>query len=189
MSTIIAVDIGGTFTDLAVYDGETEQLVYAKDSTTYDDLTRGVVNSLTRTDVALSQARLFKHGTTLVINTLIQRNGANVVLVVNQGFKDVIEIGRGNKADPFNLRYRRDPPLIARDRRFEINERMSPSGEVITAPDRAEVEELCVRIKALQAQAIAISFINSYAKNPCYQVVLDGCTFPLMGESTKMSSV
>ena len=165
MSTIIAVDIGGTFTDLAVYDGDAEQLVYAKDSTTYDDLTRGVVNSLTRTNVALSEARLFKHGTTLVINTLIQRNGADVVLVVNQGFKDVIEIGRGNKADPFNLRYRRDPPLIARDRRFEINERMSPSGEVITAPDRAEVEELAEKIKAIRTQAIAISFINAYA-NP-----------------------
>ena len=146
---IVAADIGGTFTDVAVYDGQAERLVYAKHSTTYDDLTRGVADSLKRTNVALSEAKLFKHGTTLVINTLIQRNGADVALVVTRGFRDVIEIGRGNKADPFNLRYRRDPPLIPRDRRFEISERMSASGEVVTAPDRAEVETLAARIAAI----------------------------------------
>ncbi len=162
---IVAADIGGTFTDVAVYDGQAERLVYAKHSTTYDDLTRGVADSLKRTNVALSEAKLFKHGTTLVINTLIQRNGADVALVVTRGFRDVIEIGRGNKADPFDLRYRRDPPLIPRDRRFEISERMSASGEVVTAPDRAEVETLAARIATIQAHAVAISFLNAYA-NP-----------------------
>ena len=165
LTTIVAVDIGGTFTDLAVYDGQAERLIYAKHSTTYDDLTRGVADSLKRTSLALSEAKLFKHGTTLVINTMIQRNGADVALVVTRGFKDVIEIGRGNKADPFNLLYRRDPPLIPRDRRFEITERMSASGEVVTAPDRGEVESLAAEIAAIKAKAIAISFLNAYA-NP-----------------------
>src|SRR5215467_15068138 len=115
MPYAVAVDIGGTFTDLVAYDTDSQRVAYAK--------------------LDPHQASLVNHGTTLVINALIQRKGAKAALVTTKGFRDVLEIARGNRPDPFDLHYRRDDPLIPRPLRFEVTERIGAKGEIVTPLD------------------------------------------------------
>src|SRR4051812_37372007 len=103
MPCMLAVDIGGTFTDLVAYDLDAGTLTYTKSSTTYGDLGRGVFDCIRKSGVDLRDAIFVKHGTTLVINALIQRAGAKTALVTTRGFRDILEIGRGNRTQPFNL--------------------------------------------------------------------------------------
>jgi N-methylhydantoinase A len=112
MTFILAVDTGGTFTDLVVYDTERRSLAFSKSLTTYDGSAGGLLQSIDRLAVDLAEAEIVKLGTTLVINTLIQRNGASTALVTTRGFRDVLELRRGNRPIPFDLRYQRDPLLI-----------------------------------------------------------------------------
>ena len=114
MGTIVAVDIGGTFTDLAAYVPNAGRVIYAKSPTTYGDFTLGVVKCLQQARIQVGEATLFKHGTTLVINTLLERTGARTALVTTRGFRDILEIGRGSRPEAFNLAYRRDEPLVPR---------------------------------------------------------------------------
>ena len=99
-----------------------------KTLTTYGDLVDGVIAGLEDTSAQLDQASLFKHGTTHVINAFIQRHGARTALIATKGFRDILEIGRGNRPETFDLRYRRSEPLIPRSLRFEIAERMDGRG-------------------------------------------------------------
>ena len=159
---IVAVDTGGTFTDLAAYDIDSGQVRYTKSLTTYDALERGVFDCMAKVGLDLSAAKTFKHGTTLVINALLQRVGAKVALVTTQGFRDVLESGRGNRPDPFDLYYRRDPVLVPRDMRLELPERTSGAGEPVRVPDREQVLHLAERLRQLDVQAVGISFLNAY---------------------------
>ncbi len=168
MSYAIAVDIGGTFTDLVAYDHETRKVVYAKSPTTYDNLVEGIFDCLAKAAIEPADASLLNHGTTLVINALIQRRGAKTALVTSAGFRDVIEIARGNRPDPFDLHYQRDEPLIPREVRFEIAERIDSKGEVVTPLDTAALRPLAGEIKKLGVESVAIFFMNSYA-NPAHE--------------------
>ena len=165
MSYMLAVDIGGTFTDLVAYDLDAKRLTYTKSLTTYDDLGRGVFDCIRKSGIDLRDALFVKHGTTLVINALLQRNGARTALLTTKGFRDVLEIGRGNRTHPFNLRFRRDPPLISRDMRLEVRERVTASGEVREVIDPAELDVIADQLRGLKIEALAISFLNAYA-NP-----------------------
>src|SRR5258706_8612075 len=158
----VAVDTGGTFTDLVMYDPGARQVRYTKALTTHKDPIDGILDCTRKADVQLDRATLFKHGTTHVINTLLERSGRPVALVTTRGFSDVIEFGRGNRTQPFNLFYRRDPPLVPRELRFEIDERLDGQGKVLRAPQRADVERLAAELKRLPIAAIAVSFLNSY---------------------------
>jgi N-methylhydantoinase A len=135
MSYAVAVDIGGTFTDLVGYDRETRKIVLTKSATTYGNFVDGILECFGKAGLAPEQARFLNHGTTLVINSFIQRRGAKAALVTTQGFRDVLEIARANRPDPFDLHYQRDPPLIPRSLRFEVPERMDTFGEALTALD------------------------------------------------------
>jgi N-methylhydantoinase A len=159
---ILAADTGGTFTDLAVYQVETGRVSYTKSLTTYGDLVEGVMNCIAKVDVDLGTAEVVKFGTTLVINTFVQRNGVPTALVTTAGFRDVLEIGRGNRVVPFDLRHQRHAPLVPRDLRFEISERLSAQGEVIRALDVAELGRLASELKRLELKAVAVSLLNSY---------------------------
>jgi N-methylhydantoinase A len=106
---IVAVDTGGTFTDLVAYDTEGGSIKYTKSLTNYRDLVEGVMDAVKKADANLAQADLIKFGTTLVINTYVQRNGARTALVTTQGFRDVLEMRRGNRPFAFDLHYHRDP--------------------------------------------------------------------------------
>lgn len=165
---LVAVDTGGTFTDLAVYDAETGSTRFSKTLTTASDLVVGAMKGLADTNVPLSETCVFTHGTTHVINSLLERRGARTALVTTRGFRDVLEIGRGNRAEPFNLRYRRDAPLIPRDLRFEINERVGGRGEIIIPVSEEELRLLAGQLRALDVEAVAVSFLNSYC-NPSHE--------------------
>ena len=128
MPTIIAVDIGGTFTDLVACDVESGAVAFTKSPTTYGNLGAAIFDCIRKARLEAREARFVKHGTTLVINALLQRAGAKTALVATKGFRDILEIGRGNRTQPFNLRFRREPPLIPRELRFEAQERMEASG-------------------------------------------------------------
>ncbi len=168
MRYLVATDTGGTFTDVAVYDRETEKVTYGKTLTDYTNLIDGVLEGLKTTDAKLEEALLFKHGTTHVINTLIQRSGAKTALVTTKGFGDSLEIGRGNRPVPFAMEYRRERPLIARRDRIEVNERMESSGKVLVPLDLAQLREIAARLKAEGFEAVAVSFMNAYA-NPDHE--------------------
>jgi N-methylhydantoinase A len=168
MPHAVAVDIGGTFTDLVAYDHDTGRVAYTKSPTTYGNLVEGVLDCFAKAKLDPRAASLVNHGTTLVINALIERKGAKAALVTTAGFRDVLEIARGNRPDPFDLHYRRDEPLIPRELRFEVAERIGSKGEIVTPLDLAGLKALAERLKGLRIQAIAIFFMNSYA-NPAHE--------------------
>ncbi len=162
MNKIIAVDTGGTFTDLAAYDVAAGTVTYAKSPTTYGDLCDGVFHCLDKARIPLPEVGLVKHGTTLVINALLQRRGARTALITNQGFRDLLEIGRGNRPVPFDLAYRRDPPLVPREMRFEVAGRMDANGHEIDPLDLNGLDHVADEIRAAGMEAVAISFLNAY---------------------------
>ena len=168
MAFLFAIDIGGTFTDLVACDIDTGEVAYAKSPTTYEDFTAAMFECIAKTGTDPSQVIFVKHGTTLVINALLQRRGARTALVTTRGFRDVLEIGRGNRTQPFNLRFRRDPTLISREFRFEISERMLATGEVHTPLEPCDIEGLAGTLTKQGIEAVAIALINSYA-NPAHE--------------------
>jgi N-methylhydantoinase A len=168
MSYAVAVDIGGTFTDLVAFDHQTQKVIYAKSPTTYDNLVDGILDCFVKAKVKPGESSLVNHGTTLVINSLIQRQGAKTALVTSAGFRDILEIARGNRPDPFDLQYQRDEPLIPRELRLEVPERMSSKGEIVIPLDVAALETIARELNDLGVEAVAIFFMNSYI-NPVHE--------------------
>ena len=137
---IVGVDIGGTFTDLVgVIDGE---VVTSKTSTVPADPTAGVAESLHL--AACDPRRLAEvlHGSTIAINTVLERKGAQTALLTTRGFRDVYGIGRSNRIEAFNLFFHRPKPLIPRELTFEVTERVNARGEVLLALAEDEVASL-----------------------------------------------
>lgn len=162
MPYIVAVDIGGTFTDLVGFDHETGKATYTKSPTTYGNFVEGILDCFDKASLAPAEANFLNHGTTLVINSLIQRRGAKCALVTSAGFRDVLEIARANRPDPFDLHYRRDEPLIPRELRFEVPERMDAHGNVLVPLDTSAVEALAEELKRIGIEAVAVFFMSSY---------------------------
>ena len=162
------MDIGGTFTDLVAYDHDTGKVIYTKSPTTYENFVEGILDCLQKSGVQAKEATLVNHGTTLVINSLIQRRGARTALVTSAGFRDILEIARGNRPDPFDLYYQRDEPLIPREMRLEVTERTDSKGCIVNPLDLAGLEGLAVQLKELRAEAVAVFFMNSYV-NPRHE--------------------
>jgi N-methylhydantoinase A len=168
MSYVVAVDIGGTFTDLVAYDHESHQVAYTKSPTTYGNFVEGILDCFGKAKIRPDQATFLNHGTTLVINAYIQRKGANAALVTTQGFRDVLEIARANRPDPFDLYYQRGEPLIPREQRFEVPERIDSKGQVVTPLDLAALDAVAADLKVRGVDAVAVFFMNSYA-NPVHE--------------------
>jgi N-methylhydantoinase A len=162
VSYVIAIDIGGTFTDLAACDVETGAVAYTKSPTTYGQLSEAIFDCIRKAQLEARQANFVKHGTTLVINALLQRAGARTALLATKGFCDILEIGRGNRTQPFNLRFHREPPLVPREWRLEVEERIEGSGRERTPLDKAALGALADTLKDNRIEALAISFLNSY---------------------------
>lgn len=166
--TRLAVDIGGTFTDLVAL-SETGEIVYTKALTTYDNLARGVFDCIRKGDVDVADVAFFVHGSTIAINTVIQHKGARTGLITTEGFRDVYEIGRSNRPDAYNLAYRRPQPLIPRDLRHEVIERVDSAGGVRTALDEESVRKAVRALKAQDVTSIAVVLLHSYA-NPDHEI-------------------
>ena len=106
MSWTVAVDVGGTFTDLVAFNSASGELRFAKAHTTPRRLSDGVLDALNKSKIQPSEVDYLRHGTTQAINTVIEKSGARIVLLTTKGFRDVLELGRGNRPDAFNLFYR-----------------------------------------------------------------------------------
>lgn len=168
----LATDVGGTFTDLLGYDDASGQIYTAKSLTTVPDQSQGVMDTirLAGDQAGLDPDRVgfFVHGGTTVINAITERKGVRTALVTTRGFRDVLEIGRGNRPDLYNLRFRSPEPFVERALRLEVTERIGPDGVVETALDAAEVSRAADILRAEGVEAVAILFLNSYA-NPAHE--------------------
>ena len=181
MTRIVAVDTGGTFTDLVSYEFESKKFAFSKSLTTYNNLVEGISACLDKSGTGLDTATFFKHGTTLVINTLLERSGGPIALITTRGFRDVIELGRGNRPDVFNLFYRRHPALIPRNMRFEIGERTDGQGNLIRVPMREEVKAVAETIRATGGRVIwgtFISLVGALALSVSTDIVLHSIALP-----------
>ena len=147
----IAVDIGGTFTDLVAVD-DNGRVYRSKSLTTPDDLARGIRNCLNEAKVEVKGANFFVHGSTVTINAVLERKGARTGLITTRGFRDVYEIGRGNRPEGYNLFFKRPVPLVPRDLRLEVDERLYASGEVLRPLDERSAG---ATINALKAAGVA----------------------------------
>lgn len=164
----IAVDIGGTFTDLVAFDEDTGTLLQAKQLTTHEELSQGIWNCLAKAGLKPADASTFIHGSTIAINIAIEEKGARTALVVTRGTRDVYKIGRQSRPDAYNFFFKRPVPLAARSRTFEIDERLSASGEVLTPFDVEEAGQVAEMVRQSGAEAVAVCFLHSY-KNPAHE--------------------
>ena len=167
----VATDIGGTFTDI-VYVGPDGQVGTAKSHTTPDQFEQGVVNVIEASRIEPKEFDSFVHGTTIVINAITERKGAKTALITTEGFRDILEIARGNRPDFFNLDYRKPKPFVPRYLRREIPGRISYKGEELKALDLSGLPALLDDFRAEGVEAIAICFINSYANENHEQTAL-----------------
>src|SRR5207237_7034505 len=126
----VAVDIGGTFTDVVVFDEANSSLALAKTLSTPTELARGVLEGLTKAAVRFADVSTLIHGSTVVVNAIIERKGAKTALVTTKGFRDVYALGRINRPASFNPRFRKHRPLVPRELVFEVPERMLADGAV-----------------------------------------------------------
>jgi N-methylhydantoinase A len=163
MSLVIATDIGGTFTDLVAFDTLTKRVVHAKSHTEPEDLTAGIVRCLQKSRLVLPEATDFVHGSTVAINTAIERKGAVTALIVTRGTRDVYSIGRGNRPEAYNLFFERPEPFVPRSRVVEIDERLDPAGNVVTALDEQSVRQALRVVLAADAESVAVCLLHAYA--------------------------
>ncbi len=159
----LATDVGGTFTDLVAYDEASGRLVTAKTLTTPADPSLGVLKAIDDSGIEAVAVSFLMHGGTTVINALTERKGAKTALITTAGFRDVLEIGRGNRPDLYNLRFRSPEAFVPRALRFEVAERVGWDGAELEPLDEAMVEEIVARCREAGVEAIAIAFLNSYA--------------------------
>jgi N-methylhydantoinase A len=161
----LSADVGGTFTDIAAFNERTGEFRLGKTLTTPSRLVDGIETGVTKAGAAFSSARLFLHGTTTAINTILERTGAKCALLTTQGFRDIYEIGRVNRPESYNLFFQKHQPLIERALRFEIRERIDAQGRVLVKLDEAQVRGVVDDLARSGIEAIAILFMHSY-RNP-----------------------
>src|ERR671918_21087 len=164
----LASNIGGTFPDLAAVDARTGELLLAKADWTPPRLQQGVLSALERSGVEPHDVGAFIHGSTVVINAITERRGARTAVVTTEGFRDVLEIGRANRPDLYNLSYRKPEPFVPRRLRFELRERISHRGEVLVPLDEDEVERLAEHLRAAEVTAVAICLLHAWT-NPDHE--------------------
>jgi N-methylhydantoinase A len=163
----IAVDIGGTFTDLVAID-EQGGTRTTKALTTPDNHVQGIRDCLDKLSVDLAGVDLFVHGSTIAINTVVERKGARTGLITTEGFRDVYEIARGNRPDAYNVHFHKPDPLVSRERRLEVRERVNARGEVLTPLDEASLARAVAALEAAGVQSVAVCLLHAYA-NPTHE--------------------
>ncbi len=157
--TRIGVDVGGTFTDLvALSEGA---VTTAKVPSTPQDQSAGVMNAIHTSEVEPEAVFALAHGMTVATNALLERRGARTALVTTEGFRDVLEIARQNRPSLYDLTQDRPPPLVPRDLRFTVKERMGPEGEVM-ALDKESLEAVVSSIKEAEVEAIAVCLLFAF---------------------------
>ena len=187
----VAIDVGGTFTDLVRFDVAPEsgqsRVTTAKTATTPPEFERGVLEVLHKGGVLLREIDFLAHGTTVVINALTERKGATVGLITTEGFRDTLEIARGNRPDFFNLHYQKPKPFVPRHLRRELPGRMNYRGTEMRPLDLTPLAAIVEEFRADGVQAIAICFLHSYA-NPAHERAAEAEVLRLWPEVYAVSS-
>jgi N-methylhydantoinase A len=162
----IGVDIGGTFTDVAVVEEASGYIGVAKVLTTPGDLVEGVLHALqsamSRYDVMDAEVSLLSHATTVVTNAILEKKGARSALITTRGFRDILELRRSARANLYDLFQDAPATLIPRRHRFEISERIGADGKIATPLAESEIDELIAALKSTRVDAIAVSLVFSF---------------------------
>lgn len=176
MALIVGADIGGTFADFAAVDTESGTVSTLKVLTTPTEPGRDIALGLRRLadgGLALGDISRFVHGTTVGVNTIIQRVGARVGLFTTAGFTDILELARLRMPNPYSLFCERPPPLVAREHVFAIHERMTAAGETLVAPAEENVRGVLAKAKAAGCQVIVVSFLHAWREPRHERVVVE----------------
>jgi N-methylhydantoinase A len=163
-TVVVGVDVGGTFTDLVLLDEASGAVSTAKVPSTPANQAEGVLASLAEARVAPAGIKVLVHGTTAATNALIEKKGARTGLITTRGFRDVLELGRRTRPTPYGLRGSFEP-LIPRELRLEVTERVDAEGEVVLALDEEEVRQAARALHAAGTEALVIHFMHAYAND------------------------
>jgi N-methylhydantoinase A len=165
----LAIDVGGTFTDVVELIPETGELRFDKVPTTPDAPTRGVMDAFAVARASISDIGMFTHGTTLGLNALLTRTGARTAVIGTSGFRDVYLLGRTDRRTNYDITYRKPPALLERYDTFEVTERSRFDGTVHTPLDVEDARRVAAVIAARGYQSVAVAFLHSYA-NPAHEL-------------------
>ena len=165
---IIGVDVGGTFTDLVMVDRKSGALRIAKTPTTLDNQAFGVMSALDEAKVDLPEVDLIVHGTTTTTNAVLERKLSRTGLITTMGFRDVLELGRRTRPQPYGMKGE-FLPVIPRDLRLEVPERMDAGGKVLTSLNEAAVHAAANELLEKGCEALVIHFLHAYA-NPEHEI-------------------
>jgi N-methylhydantoinase A len=161
---LVGIDVGGTFTDVLAYNTIEQQLLSAKVPSLPGEQWRGVLDALGALGIAHSSIRAFVHGTTIATNALLERKGAPTGLVTTRGFRDVLEIGKGRRliGGLFDMVWQRPAPIVPRDLRLEVTERVSATGSIQCDLDPSQIAPIVEAFRRRGIRSIAVAFINSF---------------------------
>lgn len=158
----VAVDVGGTFTDVVKLVPETGELRFEKVPTTPQEPSRGVLDSFGKAEADLHEVAMFNHGSTLGLNALLTRSGARIATVATRGFRDVYLLGRTDRVPMYDIKYRKPAALLERYDTFEVTERSLFDGSIAVPLDEQEARELAREIAKRGYEAVAVAFLHSY---------------------------
>ena len=161
----LGIDVGGTFTDLVLYDEATGAIRLEKTPSTPRDHAEGMMTGIGRLAIALDRVERIAHGTTVATNTALERSGARTAVVTTRGFRDVLEVGRGNRVVLYDIKATRPPALVPRSLRFEVPERTLFDGTVLQAPSAEDLERIVQALRAAGVEAVAVCYLHAYASD------------------------
>lgn len=167
----LAVDVGGTFTDLILADESTRRIQIEKVPTTPQHVSRGVIRAIEKAGVGLDRIGLFLHGTTLALNAFLERKGIATGLITTKGFRDVLEIARTDRPEMYDILYQKPAILVRRYLRLEVDERMSAQGEVVRPLNKETALAAIRTLKREGVRSIAVCLLHAYA-NPEHEIAL-----------------
>ena len=165
----VAVDVGGTFMDFVLLDETTGEVRIEKEASIPEELANQFLIGISRFGVDLASLDQIFHGMTVGVNALVQEKGARVGLITTKGFRDVLELGRGNRKEVYNYLYKGPPPLVERYLRREVAERLNAKGEVITPIDLVALDREVDYLVSEGVGAVALAFLHAYA-NPSHEI-------------------
>jgi N-methylhydantoinase A len=167
----LSTDVGGTFTDGVLLDEESGRVMVSKVSSTPHNPAIGTIESIEKFSIPLRDVSFLSHGTTVVINALIESKGAKTAHITSRGFRDVLEIGRSNRTEMYDALYRKPRPLVPRFLRLEVSERVNADGQVVTPLSEEDLEEGLKVLIDEEVEAVAVCLLNAYA-NPEHETLI-----------------
>ncbi len=163
----IGCDIGGTFTDFILFNDETKDMFVHKLLSSPGEFEKSVIQGakdlIDKYEINTEGVQFFCHSSTVALNTLVERKGGNTALITTKGFRDVLEIGRATRVHEYDLFQTKTPPLVPRNLRFEVNERMNYEGEMIEPLDEEEILRVARHLRKEGIQTVSVVFLHSYA--------------------------